>query len=120
MAARTMGMLGTILEFARRNRIVAENAARGARRFPDEKRRRFLSLDELAALGKAMREAEAEGENRTGIASARALILTGCRKMEVLALPWEWLGCPRALHPFRRHQERRAASPHRRGRRGAP
>ena len=38
-----------------------------------------------------MREAEAEGENRTGIAAARALLLTGCRKMEILALPWDWL-----------------------------
>jgi integrase len=38
-----------------------------------------------------MRAAEAEGENRTGIAAARALLLTGCRKMEILALPWGWL-----------------------------
>jgi integrase len=91
VAGRTVGMLGTILEFARRNRVIAENPARGARRFPDEKRRRFLSLDELAALGKAMREAETDGENRTGIAAARALLLTGCRKMEILALPREWL-----------------------------
>jgi integrase len=91
VAARTVGMLGTILEFARRHRIVAENPARGVRRFPDEKRRRFLSLDELAALGKAMRTAEAEGENQTGIAAARALLLTGCRKTEILGLPWGWL-----------------------------
>ncbi len=91
VASRTVGMLGTILEFARRNRIITENPARGARRFPDEKRRRFLSLDELTALGTAMREAEADGENRTGIAAACALLLTGCRKMEILALPWAWL-----------------------------
>ena len=94
VASRTVGMLGTILEFARRHRIIAENPARGVRRFPDEKRRRFLSLDELTALGKAMREAEAEGENRTGIAAAGALLLTGCRKMEILALPWAWLDAP--------------------------
>ena len=91
VASRTVGMLGTILEFARRNRIISENPTRGVRRFPDEKRRRFLSIDELTALGKAMREAEDEGENRTGIAAARALLLTGCRKMEILALSWEWL-----------------------------
>jgi integrase len=91
VASRTVGMLATILEFARRQRIIAENPARGARRFPDKKRRRFLSLDELTALGKAMREAEAEGENRTGIAATCTLLLTGCRKMEILALPWAWL-----------------------------
>lgn len=91
VASRTVGMLGTILEFARRNRLIVENPARGARRYPDEKRHRFLSIEELTILGKAMREAENEGENRTGIAATRALLLTGCRKMEVLALPWEWL-----------------------------
>ena len=91
VAARTVGMLGTILEFTRRNGVIAENPARGARRYPDEKRRRFLSLDEFAALGKAMRESEGEGENRTGIAAARVLLLTGCRKTEILALPWGWL-----------------------------
>jgi integrase len=30
-------------------------------------------------------------ENRTGIAAIRALLLTGCRRMEILALPWFWL-----------------------------
>jgi integrase len=91
VAARTVGMLGTILEFARRNGVIAENPARGVRRYPDEKRHRFLSFEELLALGKAMREGEAEGENRTGISATRALLLTGCRKMEILALPRGWL-----------------------------
>jgi integrase len=92
VAARVMGMLGTILEFARRHgAIITENPVRGVRRFPDNKRRRFLSLDELAALGKAMREAESDGENFTGLAAIRTLLLTGCRRNEVLALPWAWL-----------------------------
>ncbi|MFZ2077898.1 MAG: site-specific integrase [Xanthobacteraceae bacterium] len=61
------------------------------RRFPDNRRRRFLSLDEIAILGKVIREAECNGENRTGIAAIRALLLTGCRRNEILALPWTWL-----------------------------
>jgi integrase len=91
VAGRTVGMLGTILEFGKRHSIIADNPARGVRRFPDNRRRRFLSLDELAALGKAWREATANGENRTGVAAIRALLLTGCRRSEVLALPWAWL-----------------------------
>jgi integrase len=38
-----------------------------------------------------MRGAERQGENRTGIAAIRALLLTGCRRNEILALPWAWL-----------------------------
>jgi integrase len=91
VAARTVGMLGTVLEFGKRHGMIIDNPARGVRRFPDNKRRRFLSLDELAALGRAMREATANGENRTGVAAIRSLLLTGCRRSEVLALPWAWL-----------------------------
>jgi len=91
VAARSVGMLGTILEFAKRQGTISENPARGVRRFADNKLRRFLSADELAALGAAMRELERNGENHTSIAAIRALLLTGCRRNEVLALPRAWL-----------------------------
>ncbi|MCE7887710.1 MAG: DUF4102 domain-containing protein [Alphaproteobacteria bacterium PRO2] len=91
VAARTVGMLGTILEFAKRKKIITENVARGVRKYPDEKCRRFLSLDEIKSLGAAMKEGEAALENKTGIAALRALLLTGCRRNEILALPREWL-----------------------------
>jgi integrase len=84
-------MLGTILEFAKRQGVLSENPTRGVHRFADNKLRRFLSLDELGQLGTAMRDAENDGENRTGIAATRALLLTGCRRNEMLALPWPWL-----------------------------
>jgi integrase len=38
-----------------------------------------------------MRQAEHEGENKTGLAAIRALLLTGCRRNEILSLPWDWL-----------------------------
>ena len=92
VAARTVGMLGTIFEVARRRRLIRENPARGVARLPEGKQRRFLSLDEIAALGAAMREAaEDVRENRTGLAAIRFLLLTGLRRMEALALPWEWV-----------------------------
>jgi integrase len=91
VAARTIGMLGTILEFARRHSIIASNPTRGVEKFPDQKTRRFLTIEEISTLGRAMREAEAEAENRTGLAAIRALLLTGCRRMEMLALPWAWV-----------------------------
>ncbi len=89
VAARTVGMLGTILEFARRRKVITENPARAVKKFETGKNQRFLSLDEIAKLGKAIREAETE--NKTGIAAIRALLMTGCRREEILGLPWAWL-----------------------------
>src|SRR5256885_8098938 len=78
VAARTVGMLGTILELARRRRLIATNPARGIDRFPEGRQRRFLSIEEIGRLGAAMRAAEADGiENRTGAAAIRFLLLTG-------------------------------------------
>ena len=89
VAARTVGMLGTILEFARRRKIISENPVRGVKKFEDGKNKRFLSIEEIAKLGVAIRESETE--NKTGIAAIVALLLTGCRSNEILALPWDWL-----------------------------
>jgi integrase len=91
VAARSVGMLGTILEFARRHGIIASNPARGVEKFPDRKAGRFLTFEDISTLGMIIREAEARGESRTGLAAIRALLLTGCRRMEMLALPWEWV-----------------------------
>ena len=88
-ATRTVGLLGGILAFAVAEGIRADNPVRGVKRFPDRKRERFLSPEELARLGEAMTAAENEGENRVAIAAARALILSGCRKSEILSLKWE-------------------------------
>ncbi|MFI4973723.1 MAG: tyrosine-type recombinase/integrase [Caulobacterales bacterium] len=100
VAARTVGMVGTILEYARRPlRLIKENPARGVKKPPDGKQRRFLTLAELVLLGETMRAAEAVGENKTGLAAIRLLLLTGFRRMEALALPHAWvdarMGCVR-------------------------
>jgi hypothetical protein len=84
VAARSLGMIRTILEHARRKRLISENPAKGARRFSDRKRQRRLTLDQVRLLGKAMREAAAEGENSTGLAAIRFIALSGFRRHEAL------------------------------------
>lgn len=92
VAARTVGMLGTILEYARQPlKLIKENPARGVRKPADGKQRRFLTIEEIATLGAKMREAEAAGENPTGLTVIRLLLLTGLRRMEALALPRAWI-----------------------------
>ena len=91
VAARTVSMVGTILEYARRQGLVDTNVARGVQKFAIGKRTRFLSYEELSELGKALEIAQEHGENRTALAAITALALTGCRRQEILDLPWDWL-----------------------------
>ncbi|MGM0574641.1 MAG: tyrosine-type recombinase/integrase [Myxococcota bacterium] len=99
VATRTVGMLGSIFTFAVARGLRPDNPARGVKRFPDQKRERFLSEVERARLGEALSEAEAEGVNPSAINAIRLLALTGCRRSEVLGLRWEWVdfdfGCLR-------------------------
>lgn len=58
---------------------------------------RFLSEAEFAALGSALVDAEARGENAFAIAAIRLLALTGCRKSEILSLQWTFVDWDRGL-----------------------
>ncbi len=88
-ASRTLGMLGTILERAVRDGVLASNPARGLARPKDTQRRPPFSFDTIAKLGNTMRELEGEGENAVGLRAIRFLLLSGCRRMEALALQWD-------------------------------
>ena len=60
----------------------------GVPRFPDQKNDRYLNMDEMGRLGSALADAEKEGENPEAVAAIRLLLLSGCRKSEVLSLRW--------------------------------
>jgi integrase len=89
VAARTIRMLATILETAKRERIISENPARGVKKHAEGKQERFLNPEEIARLGQALREAETE--NKTAREAIRFLLLTGLRRMEALSLRRAWV-----------------------------
>ena len=91
VAARSLGMLRTILEHAARKGLIVSNPARSARKLAGQKRTSRLNLDQLRLLGKAMRGAAAEGENPVGLAAIRFMILSGFRRHEALSMHHEWL-----------------------------
>lgn len=67
-----------------------ENPCRGLRRYRRPPRERFLALDEFRRLGCVLKECEAEGtEQSSMIGALRLLMLTGCRKSEILSLRWD-------------------------------
>ena len=68
------------------------NPRKHIKKYPEEKRERFLSPSELKRVGEVLREMEAEGiELPSSIAAARLLILTGCRLGEIMTLKWEYV-----------------------------
>ncbi len=87
-ASRAVGLLGGIFTYALRAGLRADNPAHGIARFADRKRERRLSDNEYAALGTALRRAEAAGIWPAAIAAVRFLALTGWRSGEALGLRW--------------------------------
>jgi integrase len=68
------------------------NPRRHIKKYPEEKRERYLSPAELAALGEALSLAEQEGvEDPYAITAIRLLIFTGCRLNEIMTLKWDYV-----------------------------
>ena len=68
------------------------NPRKHIRKYPEEKRERFLSAAELRRIGEVLREMESEGvELSSAMLAARLLILTGCRLGEIMTLKWEYI-----------------------------
>ena len=66
------------------------NPCRAVRRYRTRPRERFLTPVEYRLLGRALKDAEAEGEIwPPAIAAIRLLMLTGCRRSEILNLQWD-------------------------------
>jgi integrase len=91
-ANRTIQLLSNIMNVAERWGLKDDNTnpCRHVERYTQTKRERFLSSAEFARLGDVLREAERTGtELPSAIAAIRLLILTGCRRGEILSLRWK-------------------------------
>ena len=66
------------------------NPCRSVAKYPQRKRERFLTDEEFTRLGQVLEEVETEGRaSPPAVAAIRLLMLTGCRKSEILTLRWE-------------------------------
>ncbi len=91
-ANRVLALLSKMMNLAEQwgLRPDGTNPCRHVERFPEKKRRRFLSDRELCALSETLAEAErAQTAGASAIAAVRLLLFTGARMSEILTLRWE-------------------------------
>ena len=87
-ADRSMPVLSVILKEAERMgyRREGSNPCRGIRRYRRTGRERYLSDEEIRRLAQTL--SAHEGDRPRQVAAVRLLLLTGCRRGEVLTLRW--------------------------------
>ena len=66
------------------------NSCRSMVKYPQRRRERILTDEEFHGLGQALDEVENQGGGSpSAVAATRLLMLTGCRKSEILTLRWD-------------------------------
>ncbi len=91
-ANRVIKVLSKIFSLAEAWGVVppGTNPCKAVRLYKDGKRERFLKEDEYRRLGRVLDEAQTEGSlGSHGIAAIRLLLLTGCRRDEIVTLRWD-------------------------------
>lgn len=86
-ARKVVRDLSAVFSFGCRHSFITSNPVENASvRKTDNRRERFLTLDEVTRLGEAFEKVEEAGANPKAVAIARLWALTGCRRNEIAAL----------------------------------
>jgi integrase len=86
-ANRLLALLSKMFALSIRWQMRTDNPAKGVERNPEERRYRYLDLDELRRLTEAL----AAHPNQVAANAVRLLLLTGARRGEVLSATWDQL-----------------------------
>ena len=88
-ASQCVAVLGAIFTFAIERGICSTNPARGVKKPPTRKMERFLNTQEIKRLVAAVTDEANRSRNPYPSAAIQLLLLTGCRKGEILDLRWK-------------------------------
>ena len=90
-ANQTVSVLAKMLKLAEAWGMTAprRNPCRSVRRYKEHRRERFLTAEEYRRLGRVLDEAETDGSVFPSAVPALRLLLTGCRKNEIVTLRWD-------------------------------
>lgn len=91
-ASRTIQLLGAIFQFAKnRDLIKGDNPAHGIRLPENNIKNTFLTLGDISNLGKVLNNPKAISLYKVPINAIKLILLTGCRKSEIITLRWEYI-----------------------------
>lgn len=98
---RDLSAVYSFLKTHKRKTRVTHNPVEDASvRKTDNKRTRFLSIEEVKRLGEALNALEAQGVNAKAVNIARLWALSGCRRNEIAGLRWSEVDLDRGLLVF--------------------
>jgi integrase len=95
-AAQSVMLVSAIFAFAIDRGLCTDNPARGVKKAPVRRVERFLSEAEIARLAAALNAEVQRTNNPYPSAAITLLLLTGCRRGEIVNLCWEHVDWERA------------------------
>ncbi|MEH6629600.1 MAG: site-specific integrase [Halopseudomonas aestusnigri] len=87
-AAKCVSLLSSMMTYAINHEWIENNPCQGIQKPRDNRRDRYLKAEEYKALGAQLNQVEELELNFVALKAIRALILSGCRKGEILNLRW--------------------------------
>ena len=100
-ARKVVRDVSAVFSFGARHGFVTTNPVENASvRKTDNRRGRFLTLEEVSLLGEAFNQVEADGANPKAVAIARLWALTGCRRNEIAGLKVHEVKLDQSLFEF--------------------
>lgn len=98
IASRVVASLGGAFTFAVGRGLLERSPVQGVELLKGQKKERFLSEGEVAALADSLNVLEETRQLHERFAAAiRLLLLTGCRKGEITGLQWNWINMERGV-----------------------
>ena len=107
-ANRVLALLSSMFNLAIEERWILENPAKGVKKFHEEKRENWLSVDQIQRF----REALDQYQDQSAANALRLLLLTGSRAGEVLKATWEEFDLQRGVWTKPSHHTKQKKTEH--------